>query len=331
MITYNHAPYIAQAIECVLAQKTNFPFELVIGEDCSTDGTREIVFDYAKRYPDIIRVITSDNNVGMKANSYRTTQACQGKYIAWCEGDDYWHHPKKLQKQVDILEAHPEYSLVCSDYDALNVTTGQIIKKIVNQKGCKVPSSRDMGDFLAQHGGNEGCIIGCSIRTSTAMGRSNMIKQLIADDPYLYQSDFFKMGDTQLWAEMNLMGEIFFIPESLTTYSVLPDSASQSLNMSKKLRFIINGLDLRLYLCDKYGVSSAVRRTHEINRLKMLLNLAFQEQDKTIAKAVKDQKGLSGIKERLQYIGCKNCIVHCCYTIATRVVKLLKTNHENWI
>jgi glycosyltransferase involved in cell wall biosynthesis len=66
MITYNHAPYIAKAIEGVLNQKVNFPIELVIGEDCSTDGTREIVSDYQKKYPDIIRVITSDKNVGMK-------------------------------------------------------------------------------------------------------------------------------------------------------------------------------------------------------------------------------------------------------------------------
>ena len=83
MLTYNHEPYIAKAIECVLAQKTNFAFELVIGEDCSTDGTREIVFDYAQRFPEIIRVITSDQNVGMKKNSKRVNAALRGKYIAW--------------------------------------------------------------------------------------------------------------------------------------------------------------------------------------------------------------------------------------------------------
>jgi glycosyltransferase involved in cell wall biosynthesis len=110
MITYNHAPYISQAIEGVLMQKTNFPFELVIGEDCSTDGTQEIVFDYARTYPDIIRVITSNNNVGMHENSTRTQQACRGKYIAYCEGDDFWNLPEKLQIQINLLEANSEYS-----------------------------------------------------------------------------------------------------------------------------------------------------------------------------------------------------------------------------
>jgi glycosyltransferase involved in cell wall biosynthesis len=108
-ITYNHAPYIKQCIEGVLMQKTTFPFEYIIGEDCSTDGTREIVLEYAQNHPDIIRVITSDANVGGNENSKRSLSACRGKYLASCEGDDYWTDPLKLQKQVDFLEAHLEY------------------------------------------------------------------------------------------------------------------------------------------------------------------------------------------------------------------------------
>ena len=110
-LVYNHKDYIERAIEGFLMQKTNFPFEIVIGEDCSTDGSREIVFDYAKKYPDKIKLITSDKNVGMKQNGYRTKMALTGKYMAMCEGDDYWTDPLKLQKQVDFLEAHPDYSL----------------------------------------------------------------------------------------------------------------------------------------------------------------------------------------------------------------------------
>ncbi len=108
-LTYNQAPFIRQCIEGVLMQITNFPFELVIGEDCSTDGTRAIVLEYAKKYPGIIRAITSDSNVGVVKNALRVKLACQGKYMASCEGDDYWIDPHKLQKQVDFLEAHPEY------------------------------------------------------------------------------------------------------------------------------------------------------------------------------------------------------------------------------
>lgn len=142
MITFNHKKYISEAIEGVLMQKTNFSFEMVIGEDCSTDGTREIVFDYAKKYPNIIRVITSEKNVGMINNLNRTLNACKGKYIAMCEGDDYWIDPYKLQKQVDFLEANPEYSLCVGGFKKVNVynnKTENIIKKITgvekNEKG----------------------------------------------------------------------------------------------------------------------------------------------------------------------------------------------------
>jgi len=111
MITYNHEKFIAQAIEGVLMQKTDFPFELIIGEDCSTDRTREIVVDYANRYPEIIKPILHEKNVGAKANSESVREACTGKYVALCEGDDYWIDPLKLQKQVDFMESHPECTL----------------------------------------------------------------------------------------------------------------------------------------------------------------------------------------------------------------------------
>lgn len=103
MITYNHGPYLAEAIESVIAQKTDFPIELVIGEDCSTDNTREIALDYQRRYPHLIRVIYSECNVGMMSNFYRVLDACRGEFIAICEGDDYWTDPEKLRKQVDVL------------------------------------------------------------------------------------------------------------------------------------------------------------------------------------------------------------------------------------
>ena len=137
MITYNHAPFIAQAIEGVLQQKTNFPFELVIGEDCSTDGTRALVFEYQKKYPDIIRVVTSDENVGMKKNGLRVLAACLGKYIAFCEGDDYWHNLDKLQKQADYLDSHPECGLVFTDYDFYYHGPGRAIRRVNYNNGLR--------------------------------------------------------------------------------------------------------------------------------------------------------------------------------------------------
>jgi glycosyltransferase involved in cell wall biosynthesis len=111
MITYNHEKFIEQAIESVLMQETNFDYELVIGEDCSTDHTREIVIDYQKRFPEKIRLLLPEANIGMHENFARTYKACKGLYIALLEGDDYWTSPYKLQKQADFLDAHAECSM----------------------------------------------------------------------------------------------------------------------------------------------------------------------------------------------------------------------------
>jgi glycosyltransferase involved in cell wall biosynthesis len=123
VVTYNHEKYIQQCLEGILMQRTDFPFEIVIGEDCSTDHTQEIVFDYEKRFPEIIRVITSEKNVGGMQNIIRVHQACSGKYIANCEGDDYWIDPLKLQKQVDFMEAHPGMTLCFHNAIILNEAT----------------------------------------------------------------------------------------------------------------------------------------------------------------------------------------------------------------
>jgi glycosyltransferase involved in cell wall biosynthesis len=104
LITYNHVNYIEQAIEGVLMQKTNFAFELIIADDYSTDGTRDIIKNYKKKYPDLIKLILQKKNVGAAQNWIDLLNNPKTKYIAYFEGDDYWTDPYKLQKQVDCLE-----------------------------------------------------------------------------------------------------------------------------------------------------------------------------------------------------------------------------------
>lgn len=112
IITYNHEKYIAQAIKGALSQKVdNYNYEIVIGEDCSTDKTREIIMKYQKENPDKIKIIYNEKNLGMMDNFINTLNSCTGKYIALCEGDDYWTDPYKLQKQVDFLEENPDFSI----------------------------------------------------------------------------------------------------------------------------------------------------------------------------------------------------------------------------
>jgi glycosyltransferase involved in cell wall biosynthesis len=111
LITYNHFAYIQQAIDSILAQKTTFSYEIVIGDDTSTDGTQEILREYADRYPDKIKLLLQEKNLGGRHNLFQTLQACTGKYVAFLDGDDYWIDEYKLQKQVSFLEQNPDYAL----------------------------------------------------------------------------------------------------------------------------------------------------------------------------------------------------------------------------
>ena len=111
LVTYNHAPYIGQAIESVLGQTTDFPFEVLISEDCSTDGTREIVRDYQRRHPDRIRLLLSERNQGDNEVIARGIRAAAGEVIAYLDGDDWWTVPHKLQAQVAFLEREPGCAL----------------------------------------------------------------------------------------------------------------------------------------------------------------------------------------------------------------------------
>src|SRR5262245_48465575 len=102
VMTYNHAGFIAQALDSVLGQEVNFTYEVVISEDCSADGTREIVIAYQKNYPDRIRLLLSERNLHSNEIVVRGLQAAQGQYIALLDGDDYWTSAHKLQKQVEF-------------------------------------------------------------------------------------------------------------------------------------------------------------------------------------------------------------------------------------
>lgn len=115
-LAYNQKDFIRDALEGFVMQKTTFPFEVIVHDDASTDGTTAIVQEYARRYPDIIKPVIETENQWQKGGlkhiiNVMNENYCNGKYIAFCEGDDYWTAPQKLQQQVDFLESHAEYSM----------------------------------------------------------------------------------------------------------------------------------------------------------------------------------------------------------------------------
>jgi glycosyltransferase involved in cell wall biosynthesis len=183
-------------------QKTTFSFEFIIGEDFSTDGTRETVFEYAKMYPDIIRVFTADYNVGAKANGRRCMRASRGKYMALCEGDDYWICPYKLQKQVDLMEENC-LALCVHSADRLN-TDSQIKTKHSLPKSGFVSTD----EIISQNGG--------FFATGSYMFRKDAILPL---------PDWFfliaPVGDYYLTILASIKGPVYYLKESMCVYRVL--------------------------------------------------------------------------------------------------------------
>jgi SAM-dependent methyltransferase len=130
-ITYNHERYIRQALDSFLMQEVRFPFEIVIGDDCSTDATVQVIEEYQAKHPGIIKLLPSRFNLGMTQNFRRAMKACRGRYIAICEGDDFWEDATKLAKQVKFLEGNPGYVITYHD--------AQVLDKSGHRGGLQLP------------------------------------------------------------------------------------------------------------------------------------------------------------------------------------------------
>jgi hypothetical protein len=318
MITYNHAPYIAKAIECVLGQKTDFPFELVIGEDCSTDGTREIVFDYAKRHPGMIRVIISENNVGMVKNGYRTAMACTGKYIAFCEGDDYWHSPDKLMKQTKLMKKKTDCGLVCSDYDVFYTTSK---KRIRNVNARKKRDPEKLKNIIHTLRGVSG------IQTCTVLIRADLYKKIITDNVF-YLDPSQPCLDRPLWMDILRESDLAYIDESLATYNLLDTSATQSTDPAKILKTSIRMKEQILFLIDKHNLPEEEKNIHQRDLWKRQLKLAFYEGNSELAITSKRQLNKITLIEQLQYLGaCNNHIKLLLFPIFKRLFKGIPTSN----
>jgi glycosyltransferase involved in cell wall biosynthesis len=222
LITYNHENYISEAIEGALKQKTNFNFEIVIGEDCSKDKTSEIVLAYQKKYPEIIKLFSQKTNIGAMRNAYEyTLPNCEGKYIAFLEGDDYWTDPLKLQKQVDFLENHVEYSMCFhNSFILLN-------NKIQKSKYANLDTDRDI--------------------TINELLKSNMIPTASCMFKNKFDANFYnKVLNLKLASDWFLhiyngeRGKIRYMNETMSLYRSHDQGLWSSLNLDETIRFRIS-------------------------------------------------------------------------------------------
>lgn len=209
--TYQHKDFIAQCLDSILIQKTNFAFEIILGEDESTDGTIEICQKYAKEHPHIRLFLRSRNDVihinGKPSGKYNTMQcldSCRGKYVAICEGDDYWTDPSKLQKQVDYLESHEETSMCFHNVSILK--NGKLeANPIWLRKNLTESKTFTINDIAEQN----------FINTCSVMYKISVIKSIPTD---VYKKA--ACGDYMLHITAAQQGNIAFIAENMGVYRI---------------------------------------------------------------------------------------------------------------
>lgn len=216
MITYNHAEYLADAIEGVINQKCAFLFELIIGEDASLDATRQIALEYQKRYPNIIRVIHSTKNVGMNKNSHRIFEKARGKYIAYCEGDDFWCDSNKLSQQVKLIESDPEINIVHSDWTHAHLKSNKWIYDFKKSVHRRVSSKYLAGDLSKTWHHPK------ILRTCTIMLRKSSIAEWYASG---LMNSKYHFGDSVLSSWITAQGQVAYLPAVTAVYRVSPNSA----------------------------------------------------------------------------------------------------------
>lgn len=201
VITYNHINYITKCIDGILMQKTNFDFEIIIGDDLSTDGTREILERYAIQYPNLIKLnLRAERGLGIpgKENFVSTLEMCSGEYITLCDGDDYWTDPHKLQKQVDFLEAHPDYVL-CFHKVKILKPNGELVEDFIT----KVPENYETQETLAR--------LGNYIHTPSVVFR-NVIKE------FPPEFSLSPIGDYFLYMLLSEYGKLKYLEEEMAVY-----------------------------------------------------------------------------------------------------------------
>ena len=208
MVTYNHEDFIGQAIDSALMQQTNFSYKLFIGEDCSTDKTREICIKYANKHPDKIELIIREKNVGAMNNALSVFKQCiksDAKYIAMTEGDDYWTDPLKLQKQVDFLETNEEYNGVFHKTAILNNSTNELSECILNKT---TPDTIETANLLK----------GNIIRTCSIVLRIAAIQPLFTENKYVKVYLDSTPGDWLIFLFAINNSKMKYLPETMAVY-----------------------------------------------------------------------------------------------------------------
>lgn len=282
---YNHANYIRECLDGFISQKTEFPIEVLIHDDASTDNTAEIIREYETRYPKFIKPVYQQVNQysqGVDIFFDILLPKAKGKYIAICEGDDYWTDPLKLQKQVDFLESHSDYGMIFGKVRRYI----QVKRRFGSIFGSPVESVENL-------------LRNNTVPTLTAVCRKELLLRYVMD----IGNQQWLLGDYPLWLFIAIHSKIAFLDEILAVYRVLEESACHSKDYRKLESFNRSVFDMKSFFVHKYSIGNIRICEDDMNDAHMSYAMSFNK--RTIA--IEDYHKIHRFSFRLflKYLLCK--------------------------
>ena len=292
VITYNQEQWIRQTLDSIIAQQTDYAFEVIIGEDHGTDGTRVICQEYADKYENV-KLLPSDTNLGLVGNWINCIRNSQGKYIMNCAGDDWWHNPNKIQQQVNFMESHPDCVICHTDYDVYNQNTGKVEQSYYRSHKIEPAQGMVQREIL---GGS------CRIAAVTQCFRSDVMKEHVPFDKYIEMS--FPREDWPTQLIMSMYGKICYLPISTSTYRVGQDSVTNMHDYEKIRNRYKKDKQMAEYLYSLYpqwGDFSGAASYYDTQVYHSLLLASYENNDYKAACRFRKHDPTSTIAKKMSY------------------------------
>ena len=263
--SYNRANTVGQTIDSILAQQCGFTFEIIIGDDCSTDNARDVLLGYQKKYPQQIKLLFHEQNIGLGANWATCVKAAKGKYICNCDNDDYWHNPDKLRIQFDYMESHPDENVIITNHRNHNRDTGVITEELA-----WIDRSVTLQQAFFQ-GKQRFC-------NATIMYRAEFLrKHLNLDDFIKYQ---FTLQDWNTWIILSAYTDFTILPVSTATFGIETESIIRPATYEKIQERFRKEKECYQYVCNLFPNDLPFdERGYDTYVYGILLNLAYKKRD----------------------------------------------------
>ena len=305
VITYNQENTIGRALDSILMQKCHLPIEIELRDDCSNDTTDAVCKRYAEKYPSIIRYRQNKQNKGIIDNYFDTLLECRGKYIADCAGDDFWIDPLKLEKEVHILEKHPDVTLVHTAWNNYDEELGKVVSVSHSELKNEITDGHEIMEKVLMQNGIS------AVHLCTSLYRKEVFLNAYNDYPYFFKNKEYNTEDLQLIFFMAKAGNIAYIPTPTLNYSVNHISASNTLNEEKQFLFMEGINQLCWDLSQKFQIKNKAIINHFKIKIFALYMHAFRAKNKELLNRAKQKQKEWEINDNIKLVITKFIMSNC--------------------